>query len=166
MEVGTDTYILLADAETYLANNYLSTSEYLTAWNALLDADKQVLLNRALKIIENQIFAGIKDLESQPLQFPRWLYSDFESMIPQGINTKPYFYTGIPANLGYAQAEIAISQTIADNRVEMQRSGVKSYTIGHLSESFGTGMRTDSKLGSIEAFELLRPYLSGAVRIV
>ena len=33
--VGTDTYISVADATTYITNNYVSTSTTYTTWNAL-----------------------------------------------------------------------------------------------------------------------------------
>ena len=71
--VGTDTYITLADADTYISNNYVTTStEYIT-WDALTDANKEIYLKNATKKIDRGIYRGIKAVSTQTLEFPRAL---------------------------------------------------------------------------------------------
>jgi hypothetical protein len=167
LTVGTDTYISLTDAALYLSNYYTSTDAKYTAWSALSDSDCEVLLRQALQIIDRQPFTGVKAFSTQTLAFPRAMHSDWMyalNYIDQ--NTGLYSQTAVPDAVKYAQCEIAI--TLAEGkstRMDLQQQGVKSYSIGNLSETFGAFGATN-RIPSAKAAALLKPYLAGAVNIV
>jgi hypothetical protein len=166
LTVGTDSYISLTDADTYLASIYLSTDTKFTVWTALSDTNCDALMRRACQIIDRQPLVGVKVLSTQTLQFPRQIYSDWVTPYEYTLRYHDlYTQTSVPTNVKYAQCEIAISLASNDNaRMDLQAQGVKSYTIGKLSETFGG--RITNRIPSAAAVELLRPYLMGAASIV
>lgn len=163
--VGTDTYISLADAETYFANHYLSTDDKLVAWNTLSDSDKEVLLRKATQKIDAMPYMGFKADNDQELAFPRAFWTDNqllrENLHPLFLygNRNWYIQTEVPDDVKYAECELAISMVSGTpTRVELQRQGVTSYSIGGdgLSESYnGKG---GSYIESTKAIELLNKY--------
>lgn len=166
LTIGTDTYISLDDAQEYLSENYISTDEKLIAWNALSDTDKEILLRKALKTIEAQPYAGFKACSTQTLEFPRALYTS----IPQDIYAPSqiwpdnwYVQSEVPSAVKYAQCEIAFETASGtSNRVKLQRQGVKSFSLGNLSETYSGA---SNSIVSHEAKELLKPYIGGGYRI-
>lgn len=159
--VGTDTYISLADCQTYLSGHYISNDAKLTAWNALSETDQEILLKKATKLIDRQPLAGYKATETQALEFPRTLYTGYISDTYEGGHW--YTQTAVPNAVKYAQCEIAIEMTAgASNRVNLQRQGVKSFTLGNLSETYSGAQNS---LLSYEAKQLLLPFTGGSVRI-
>lgn len=167
--VGTDTYISLADAKTYMTANYMSTNARLAAWTALSDADKEIALRNACRTIENLPIAGAKAYSSQTLQFPRILYTSVGGnyRAEQGGATYPHVYEQltVPVAVGYAQVEIA-AQTAqgGSTRLALQRQGVTQYSIGNLSETFGKTAL--SAIGSEEAQILLSPWMATSAGVV
>lgn len=82
--VGTDTYITLVDADAYFASRYNSS-----AWIALNNSDKEILLRSATRALDVYgTWGGEKTDENQALEFPR----DDEE---------------IPENIKVAECEIA-----------------------------------------------------------
>jgi hypothetical protein len=166
--VGTDTYISLADAETYVAGQYISTDSKYTAWDALSDDDKEILLKRATKLIDRQPLVGIKAVDSQTLEFPRAIQTDYNRrdlpIVHTYFSSDWYVQTETPDEVKNAQVEIALQYADGvPKRVELQQQGVKSFSLGKLSESYGAG--SEHRIISTEAKELLRPYLAGGVPI-
>ena len=163
--VGETTYISIADASTYFTANYLSTDAKLIAWNALSSPDKEVLLRKAAKILDQQRLIGIKYIPTQPMEFPRAIYSDSWKY---AFNTIPYTLYGdyyiVEATDGvkFAQCEIAIDAMSPSKRTELQREGVKSFSLGSLSESYGGG--TGASI-PYTAREYLTPFRAGGVAI-
>ena len=164
--VGTDTYISLDDAQEYLSENYISTDEKLIAWNALSDMDKEILLRKALKTIEAQPYAGFKACSTQTLEFPRAIYTmiPYDVYEPSGIwPDNWYVQSEVPSTVKYAQCEIAFETASGtSNRVKLQRQGVKSFSLGNLSETYSGA---SNSIVSHEAKELLKPYIGGGYRI-
>lgn len=165
--VNTDTYIALADAEIYLAANYISTDAKFYAWGCLTDADKTILLRKAAKIIDRQPLQGYKYSYTQAMAFPRYLFtepSEDESDLHPLIRTGGWYCDGtVPADVKNAQCEIAVQLTQpASERAEMQRQGVKSFSLGSLSETYAGGQYA---IESAEAKEYLAPYTGGGFRI-
>ena len=74
-------YVDLAYADTYIAEHFLSANELRVKWEALQEADKEVLLRRSFEAIEGLPFTGHKTDFSQPNAFPRWP----EKEIPEAI---------------------------------------------------------------------------------
>lgn len=161
--VGTDTYISLTDANTYMSSNYLSTSTELATWTALSNADKEILLKNATKKIDRQILRGVKAVETQALEFPRALH--------EVTNYTNYWIVeeSVSQKVKDAQVEEALASVIdgsnANRRAKLQQQGVKSYSLGDLSETFGTTTINTNKLISSVAKELLSYYIAGSVRI-
>lgn len=166
--VGTDTYISAADALTYLQKNYLSTDAKLVAYAALSESDKDVVLRKAAQVLDRQPLAGYKADTTQTMAFPRALYTtmyiDGNLTVNLLQNNSLYIETVVSNAVKYAQCEVAISFANGANpRLDMQREGVKSFSIGSLSESYGSGR--DNAL-PYEARELLKMYLAGSVPII
>lgn len=154
--VGIDTYISLADAETYISSNYVSTSKEVQVWATLSAQDKEVYLRRSCKKIDSQRLVGMKAVSSQVLAFPRSMYS---------LNARQYIDQDyVPEAIKYSQVEEAISLILGTpKRLELQRQGVKSFRLGDLYEEYqGTSSNT---LISTTAKQFLRPYLAGGVPI-
>jgi hypothetical protein len=167
--VGTDTYISVADAATYINSYCISSAAKVVTWNGLNNEDKEVYLRQAAVLIDRQPLVGFKSTSSQTLAFPRSLYSDYGNSFYGDLLvwTTPGWYTqtSVPDDVKYAQVEIALSlaQGISERQL-MVREGVKSYSIGHLSETL-QGKSRLSRIPSEEALNLLRKYLAGTVPI-
>lgn len=167
LTVGTDTYISVADAATYINSYCVSSATKVTTWNSLTNSDKEVYLRQACTLIDRQPLAGYKAVSTQTLAFPRYLWSDYATAYSVEPYNGPGWYkqTAVPDDVKYAQVEIALS--LADGISERQkliREGVKSYSIGHLSETF-TGKSQYTRINSSEAIDRLRKYMAGTVPI-
>ena len=176
--VGTDTYISLADANTYMSSNYVSTSTEYTTWDALSDGDKEIYLKNATKRIDRQILRGVKAVETQTLEFPRALKTYCNDYVRPvyGVNPRRgYEYvveTEVSQRVKDAQCEEALTLSVdgstVSKRLELQRQGVKKFTLGDLTEEYGTGVNSSAnstKLSSVTAKELLKYYVAGSVGI-
>jgi len=165
--INTDTYISRGDADIYVTGNYASTDSKRIAWDATLSADKDVLLRKAAKIIDRQPLRGFKNKVTQTMAFPRTVYTMAEQTARQVVNFDENWYiqAETPNGVIHAQVEIALDLTDSSGskRIEMQRQGVTSFTLGDLSESYSG---RQNRITSQEAKELLGPYLAGSVRIV
>ena len=166
MVVGTDTYLTLADANIYLNANYATTDPLLVAWTALTDPDREAYLRKARQTIDRQPIVGYKAIYTQALAFPRTIYTEYGALLGQTINLMHvnnwHTQTTVPTEVLDAQCEIALQLASGTpKRVELQRQGVRSFSIGKLSETYvGAGNR----IVSDEAKELLAPFLARAVR--
>jgi DNA-binding NarL/FixJ family response regulator len=171
--VGTNSYISTVDASTYVSNNYISSSEKYIAWNALTDADKEVYLKKACKKIDRQILRGVKALATQTLEFPRAIRTDYYnsnySSTTVRFTADWAVETSVSQNVIDAQVEeslsIATNGSQSTKRQELQSQGVKSFSLGSLSESYTISKGGATKLISQEATELLQYYVCGAVGI-
>ena len=163
--VGTDSYITLADADLYIAANYMSTDTRFIAWDALTDANKEVVLRKATQIIDRLPLVGVKSTSTQVLKFPRALYTDAQSYSVNTVFTFDgmYVQSETPQDVLDAQCEIALDlgQGVND-RAELQRQGVKSFSLGKLSETYGSV----KDVTSFEARRLLAQFTAGGVRII
>ena len=178
LTVGTDSYISVADATTYIANNYVSTSALYTTWNALSAGDKEIYLKKATKKIDRQMLRGIKAIDSQVLEFPRALRSNdrFYNNNIVGVSVNRYDNYVVESEVSQAVKDAQVEEAVSlsgsggalSNRQSLQQQGVKSFSLGDLSESYGTGLSSSfnsTVLTSSEAKELLKYYLAGGVRI-
>lgn len=167
LTVGTDSYISLEDADLYLNKYHLSTEDNMVAWAALSDEHSEILLRKAARLIDSLPLAGLKAESSQVMQFPRALFTQYGGLTSSIYKYGDDYYvqTSVPDEIGYAQAEIALDMVngVTSDRVKLQREGVRSYSIGHLSETLvGIGKNPLP----IEAERILAPYIAGGVSIV
>ena len=165
--VLTDSYISQIDATAYVSGHYATTDIKHTTWDALSSDDKDAYLRKAAQIIDRQPFIGFKALLTQTMEFPRAIYTDNGVVgLPQNnmfYGDEWYIQTDVPDIVKYAQVELALELSIGiSKRTELQRQGVKSFSIGSLSENYGSGKENALPY---EAKCLLAPFLAGSVRI-
>lgn len=177
--VGENSYLTIAEADTYMTENYVSTSTELVTWNALTDGDKEIHLKNATKRIDRQIIRGIKAVDSQTLEFPRAIKSNcnyYYDTNVTGVNVNRYYgyivEEEVAERVKDAQVEEAMSLSVegtsVSNRSKLQQQGVKSFTLGDLSETYGSGLSSSynsTKFISNTAKELMKYYLAGSVGI-
>lgn len=172
--VGTDTYISLADADTYIAANYASTDTQRVAWEALSDADKEVYLRKATQAIDSLRIQGAKYDLTQALQFPRdhalaWpVRREYMGVWP------PYDASGaLPTEVISAQVEEALelaSPSAASDKLTQTTRGVSEFSIGHFSAKVvvkdTANLTPETVLASIKAQQLIQRFVSGGYALV
>ena len=122
LTVGTNTYISLADAETYMEGRYEPSG----AWAAASNATKNTLLVTATASIDRMTWLGEKSVSTQALEFPR-----------DGYTTADTEYT-LVENACVEQALWMLTQG-NNPRSAMQAQGVRSVSVGGVSESWAAG---------------------------
>lgn len=157
--LGKDTYITIEQANQYISNYYLSSDPLRIQWEAIEDADKEVLLRKAFVQINSLPYTGRPENNKQSLPFPRACNFTAQDM----------------QNVQNAQAEqaIAISDSVTAqetvDRIKLRRAGVVQYTIGDLSEKFQTGLPSESNATffglSEKAYKYLAKWLTGGYRV-
>lgn len=151
LTVGTDSYLLLAAADTYLGEHYATTDAKMIVWTALTDANCETYLRQATLAIDRLPLVGYKAVSTQTMAFPRALYTVQDS--------DWYIQPSAPDEVKYAQCEIALQLAQgASGRVDLQRQGVKSFSLGNLSETYSG---KQNSIISYEAKQLLAPYMGG-----
>jgi hypothetical protein len=140
---GTNSYISLEDATTYLTLRYP---------NAFWNDSQEIMLELAAQIIDNTPWHGCKADSEQTMEFPRY----DEDSVAQCVKD--------------AQCEEAYSQLLAMNssRAKLQLEGVTSITVSKASETYDAyRMRAiqKGKLLSPVAKRLLRKYSLGVAEI-
>ena len=180
LTVNTDTYVSLTDANTYIAENYVSTSTEYTTWDALSDGDKEIYLKKSTKKLDRQILRGIKAVSTQTLEFPRALHTNTYRDDAIQLNIVVYNDWAIESEVSQmvkdAQVEEALAMSVsastassgATTRAKLQSQGVKSFKIGDLEEEYGNGLSSSynlTVLESSESKELLKYYLTSRVPI-
>lgn len=157
LTVGTDTYITVAEADAAIAQYHTTTDPVRIAWEALAEADKEVLLRRGLDIIEQTPIVGFKISTAQTLQFPRMIFSTL-GWAEQA---------DVPAEIKRAQAELAGGVAVGKSkRAEMQAQGVTSVTVGSASETYSGKIVSEIAAWSEDAARILAGYMTGAVEVV
>ena len=150
MSIG---YVTVAEANAYLAAHYSATDESLARWDELEDADKAVYLLRSAEALDALPYTGRRYALDQPFAFPRWPNST------------------VPAAVKAAQMENALklSDVAATEDAalyeKMNLYGIKSYSIGNLSESLTPGAIAYSDVVSAKAMQLLKQYCTGGYGI-
>lgn len=155
-------YSSVKEADSYISTHYTSKSAAYKRWNALSEDDKAVYLNNAFDSIECLKFGGRKAVPEQETAFPRLPYQ--------------YGHTdsGVPERVKSAEIELALylsdekKQESSEKRSKLIADGVKSFSLGDLSESYGDNVQSASKSSIYDckkAAILLAPYLSGGFEI-
>lgn len=155
LEPGVNTYVTVAQADSYIISHYRSNNKDRQRWTAFEEEDKEILLLNACTQIEQLPFPGRKAGRDQELAFPRLPLQYGQAQDP-------------PKRILAAQIELALwlsdeaKQEDTSQRQELQDQGVTSFSLGDLSESYGEGLPyKDSALLCPMAKTLLKSYLSG-----
>jgi hypothetical protein len=149
VDVGTNSYVSMEDANAYIQARLNSS-----AWSDAVASSQEAALITATRAIDRLMLVGRRADADQPLAFPRY----GQDAVPQAV---------IDATCEEALALLANGDS---TRRQLQADGVTRFQIGTLSESYafgGTGKAaTPPTLQSLEARELMRPYIAGSVVIV
>lgn len=159
VNVGTDSYVTLAEAEDYF-DGKLHTSE----WDNAGETTKEKALKEACRRINRLTFKGEKYEEDQVLAFPR-VFPVFNRVGVIGFNyaEDEDGYPVVPDEVKAAQCEEALALLKYGNsaRTKAQEQNVIRVSFGNVSEEYRAGLKLLSK----EALELLKPYLAGVIAI-
>lgn len=125
LTVGTNTYITLADAKTYMEGRYEPSG----AWAAATDATLNQLLVTATRQIDREPWLGSKTASTQTLEFPR-----------DGGTTADTDYDLVEAAT-VEQALWILQQNATEWRAALQAQGVASHTVPNQgpSETYRAG---------------------------
>lgn len=160
LTLGTDTFITLADANTYHAARL-----HADAWTApigtndngdpipLPDATKEAALRMATAMLNRHRYAGRITSITQALAWPRTGVTD-----PEG---RPIPSSGIPAALAHATAELALyllRHDLTDDRTRRGVLSVRSERVGDSSITFD-GTATNDSLPTVVQ-DLIGPFLA------
>lgn len=172
----SDSYLETIEA----ADAILATRLDAASWTAASSADKAKALQMATASIDSQTYTGLKYLSTQARQFPRKYAGDPNDVEdPWGgvINYDSYGYiyesTDVPDDVLLACALEALalidyyssSSTSPIDEADLIAKGVKSFSLGKLSMSFGGSFALQSGFRSKEAFDLLDKYIECSVLI-
>ena len=139
-------YATVTQANEYVRNYFSSGDSMRLAWEALSETDQLVALNRAGQTIDLLPFS------SRPV-----------------VEDKALSSATVPLELVHATVELAVRSLDgeAKDRYELQRQGVRSYTIGDLSESFAApaGAAGVNAYAYSIVFPFLRKWLGGGYNI-
>jgi hypothetical protein len=169
----TDSYFLtIDDADAVLAKR-LGTA----AWTAASSATKTSALQQATSSIDALSYTGFTQTSSQARQFPRKYLIDMFEPSPWAniVILDIYGYWSesatIPTKIYLACALEALalidyySSGATVNEQELISKGVKSFSLGKLSMSFGQSYAQANGFKSPEAYKLLEDYIECSVLI-
>lgn len=169
--VNSNSYISLADAKTYVTTSF---SKH-TAWDAATDDNKSLALIQATKRIDRGIYRGVKTISSQTLQFPRAIRTDYNRNDVPSLNITLDNNWVVESSTSQRVLDACCEEAIAllenasdansDTREQLQAQGVKSFSLGNLSETYNVTNQTSTKILSKEARELLSYYTVGGIMI-
>lgn len=143
-----NSYVTVEEADSYFANTLQFED-----WNKYDTSTKEKALITATRQIDRLPFAGRKLDINQSLEFPR-------------TTTNLPFSDGIPDSITYATCEQALFLLQGGSkRQELQKQGVKSYSLGDLSETFADNLSEAQKTICPEALAYLRKFMLGSVAI-
>lgn len=143
-----DTYITLADAQTFIDAYVLDTD----AWDcATDDAEREKALRAATRIIDRLRFAGHKASDSQDLQFPRGT----DTAIPRDIEEACVYIAielldGVDLDIEFSNLQVD-KQNFGGAQTSYSRPTVQAHIVAGIP--------------SIKAWRLLKPYLRDPRRI-
>jgi hypothetical protein len=165
---SSDSYVSVADLDTYLAAAYPSAS---TTFLALEDADKEHRLKLAALLMNNLSYRGVKASRNQRLEFPRWWrtadehdfimddedyildYSDIEESAPT-----------IPTEVECAQSEITyqvIDHMLSLDPLAFPEKEIKAFGLGGSLELefFNRQGASSMSKASISSLDIIYVYL-------
>lgn len=144
LTVGTDSYISLADAETYAAAHFIGSDA--TAWDAASDTDKEAALRQATQYVDAKFrdrFLGYIQSTTQALEWPRTAAFDRSGRTLHGT----------PEAVTDAVVELAKARIVAgDNLVPVEDRGgqVKREKVGSLEVEYMDGAPSGRTYGFAE----------------
>lgn len=179
LNVGVNSYITVAEADELIADNFISTNEALVMWNSLQQSDKEALLIKSCRSIDQLRLNGKKLRTNQYLQFPR----SKTSIVGVGyvLFTSQFYDSrlvdGCDADGGLMKAKIAQAINAAYgalldkesvSQIRRNVSGLTSKKAGPIAESYGnnnTNTYNRDMMAGIytkEVYAILLPWVSAS----
>lgn len=153
LEVGTNSYASVAEADAYFFSGYFGAE----AWEDAGSDEKEAALETATRRIDRLTLRGTKAESDQELEFPR-SYSVWVEGEPSTTTD-----SDILPNVKRACFEEALAvlqgKTIS-KRTLLQKQGVTSYRVGSAAETYA-GSGAAQTLASPEAHDYLKNYIAG-----
>lgn len=154
LQEGMNTFCTIEYAEEYFGGKVFAEE-----WDNATAETKERALKEATRRINRLKFKGLKADSGQVLEFPR--------QFPQ-VSSYTFGYveqSDIPDEVKAATCEEALAILKYGNsaRTKAQEQNVVSVSFGDASETYAKG--SFGKMHSKEAYELLKPYVVGAVAI-
>lgn len=153
--VGTNTYVTLAEANTYLADSVRAA-----AWDFLDDGTKAQCLITATRIFQKQAWSGEKTNPAQALFFPATGLTD-----KQGLSVDS---SVVPQQVKDAECEFAFDlsqdsslETSGGTGSNVQSLGAGSARISYFRPTGGVDGTGSPRFGP-DVLELIGPFLGGA----
>lgn len=123
LTVGVDSYISLEEAEEIVLNELFPTSKEYTTWVDLREMDKEVILRKGTRALEQFNYLGTRK-PLATLKFPRAFDYKNDYIIPYEIK------------VGVVLQGIKLLLENSDKRATLIKAGVTSYKIGDISETY------------------------------
>ena len=166
LTIGANTYVSVAETTKYIEAVFGDDSAVYNYWDDLENNQKEMFLTKSLMQIEALPFTGIRKYNGQALEFPR-TRADVAQTLVGDIASE------IPLSVKFAQIDNAIAMfNIAENseskqRATLQRNGVKSFSLGEFSETYGNNSSIlVYDVADQNVISYLKNWLSGSYKIV
>jgi hypothetical protein len=153
--VGTNTYVTLAESNTYLGDSVRAA-----AWDFLDDDSKMKALITAARIFEKQAWEGEPTNPPQALHFPATGVTDKYDN-PVDPNTVPQPIKDGQIEFAFDLSQDASLETTGGTGSNVQSLGAGSARISYFRPTGGVD-GTGSPRFSPDVLELIGPYLSGS----
>jgi len=174
LTVHINTYVTLAEANTYVEEQYLDSSTEAQAWVNASDTDKTKALIASATSLQNLSYKGRKKGTGQKLAFPRkysvampgivWLpYTpqSYDGSLIEGVGgTGDGWKAAQEAQILNAVAHLSIDGDLVADIRERTVSAVRSEGIGKASRSYDiTSPRTKAVMTGIYDYDRVRYHL-------
>lgn len=145
---GAESYISLADADTYLA------ARGFTAWASLSEGDKEAALRNATEYMEGRyVWKGERVADGQALSWPRECVYAYGYLVASDE---------VPGKVSYACAKLALKAS-AGELLPDAGAQVKQETVGPISVTYADGARQATVYKDVDA--MLSEYVEGMSRV-
>jgi len=168
---SSDSYVIVDDADTYIAAKYEESQETLaTAWEDLTEADKEHRLKLGALLINTFALRGAKACRNQRLAFPRWWrwddgYPLDEDTYLDYSDITNYTPPTTPQEVKDAQCEVTIQVVhvgiLSTDPLAFPEKEVRAFGLGGSLEIeyFGSGQYASiwskARVSSLDVIELL-----------
>lgn len=163
LEINNDSYVSIEYADQYVNDNYPEYDDLAVVWGVLTERDKEAYLRASAWQIETLVLQGVPLYKDQPMQFPR------KECFREATYTNPT----VPDEVKDAQVENAIAllnkdlNTRSDDQMKILGTLGAMKNIKYNKREMGevglgsslTGTERKSRLESVEAEKMLKPWL-------
>ncbi len=157
IQIGTNSYVTIAQADTFITENFIASNEQRVAWQATSDADKETYLRNAAQAMERLRFAGKKCDDNQAMSFPRQMHHTTQKEVPQDVKDAQVY-----------EAMELLSPTTASQVKSTATGAVRGFSLGQISENYKSygAHGVEAIIASAQARQILSCYLGGGYNVM